>query len=75
MFRYIKNDTTGATLIDYGIYKRGIGSVLYPVKQGFTVLYKGMPSYNHACVKYQRRMIVQRDSEANYYTTNKTRFD
>ena len=75
MFRYIKNDTTGATLIDYGIYKRGIGSVLYPVKQGFTVLYKGLPSYNSACVKYKRSMIVQRASEASYYTTNNTRFD
>jgi hypothetical protein len=75
MFRYIKNDTTGATLIDYGIYKRGMGSILYPVKQGFTVLYKGLPSYNRACVKYQRSMIAQRASEASYYTTNKTRFD
>ena len=75
MFRYIKNDTTGALLIDYAIYKRGMGSVLYPVKQGFTVLYAGMPSYNSACVKYQRSMIVQRANEANYYTTNNTRFE
>ena len=75
MFRYIKNDTTGALLIDYAIYKRGMGSVLYPVKQGFTVLYKGLPSYNSACVKHKRSMIVQRANEAIYYTTNKTRFD
>ena len=75
MFRYIQNDTTGALLIDYAIYKRGMGSVLYPVKQGFTVLYKGLPSYNAASVKHKRSLIAQRANEANYYTANNTRFD
>ena len=75
MFRYIKNDTTGALLIDYAIYKRGMGSVLYPVKQGFTVLCKGLPSYNSASVKHKRSLIAQRATEANYYTTNNTRYD
>ena len=75
MFRYIKNDTTGALLIDYGLYKRGMGSVLYPVKRGFTVLYKGLPSYNSACVKYKRSMIAQKASEARYYQNNTTRFE
>jgi hypothetical protein len=75
MFRYIKNDTTGALLIDYAIYKRGMGYVLYPIKQGFTVIYKGLPGYNSACVKHKRSMIVQRANEAIYYTTNNTRFE
>ena len=75
MFRYIKNGTTGALLIDYAIYKRGMGSVLYPVKEGFTVLYKGLPSYNAASVKHKRSLIAQRANEANYYTANNTRFD
>ena len=75
MFRYIKNNTTGALLIDYALYKRGMGSVLYPVKQGFTVLYKGLPSYNSAGVKHKRSLIAQRANEAHYYTTNNTRFD
>jgi hypothetical protein len=52
-----------------------MGYVLYPVKQGFTVLYKGLPSYNSACVKHKRSMIVQRANEATYYTTNNTRFE
>ena len=75
MFRYIKNNTTGALLIDYGLYHRGIGSVLYPVKQGFTEVYKGLPSYNSACIKHKRSMIVQRASEARYYQNNTTRFE
>ena len=75
MFRYIKNDTTGALLIDYAIYKRGMGSVLYPVKEGFTVLYKGLPCYNAASVKHKRSLIVQRAAEADYYTNNNTRFE
>ena len=75
MFRYIKNDTTGALLIDYAIYQRGMGSVLYPVKEGFTVLYKGLPSYNAASVKHKRSLLAQRANEATYYTTNNTRFD
>ena len=75
MFRYIKNNTTGALLIDYAIYNRGMGSVLYPVKQGFTELYRGLPSYNAASVKHKRSLIAQRANEANYYTTNNTRFD
>ena len=75
MFRYVKNNKTGATLIEYGLYKHGVGSVLYPVKQGFTELYKGLPSYNDAQVKTKIRMTLQRDLEANYYTTNNTRFD
>ncbi len=40
-----------------------------------TVLYKGLPSYNSACVKHKRSMIVQRANEAIYYTTNDTRFN
>ena len=75
MFRYVKNNTTGALLIDYAIYKRGMGYVLYPVKKGFTVLYKGLPGYNAASVKHKRSLIAQRATEANYYTTNNTRFD
>ena len=75
MFRYIKNDTTGALLIDYAIYKRGMGSVLYPVKEGFTVLYKGLPGYNAASVKHKRSMVAQRASEARYYQNSATRFE
>ena len=75
MFRYIKNNTTGALLIDYAIYNRGMGSVLYPVKQGFTELYRGMPSYNAASVKHNRSMIAQKASEARYYQNNTTRFE
>lgn len=75
MFRYIKNNTTGALLIDYAVYNRGMGSVLYPVKQGFTELYKGLPGYNAASVKHKRSMVAQRASEANYYQNNTTRFE
>ena len=75
MFRYVKNNTTGALLIDYAIYNRGMGSVLYPIKQGFTEVYRGMPSYNKASVKHKRSMIVQKASEARYYQTNTTRFE
>ena len=75
MFRYIKNNTTGALLIDYAVYNRGMGSVLYPVKQGFTELYRGLPSYNAANVKHKRSLIVQKDDAARYYQVNTTRFD
>ena len=75
MFRYVKNNTTGALLIDYAIYNRGMGSVLYPVKQGFTEIYKGLPSYNSACVKYKRSLIAQKATEAVYYSKHSTRFD
>ena len=75
MFRYIKNNTTGALLIDYAVYNRGMGSVLYPVKQGFAELYRGLPGYNAASVKHKRSMIAQKASEARYYQNNTTRFE
>ena len=75
MFRYIKNNTTGALLIDYAVYNKGMGSVLYPVKEGFTELYKGLPGYNAANVKHKRSLIAQKTSEANYYQNNTTRFE
>ena len=75
MLRHVNNNTTGALLIDYAVYNRGMGSVLYPVQPGFPELYRGLPSYNAASVKHKRSMIAQKASEARYYQNNTTRFE
>ena len=74
-FRYVRNNETGKTLIDYGLFCSGIGYVLPPIKQGYTMLYKGLPSYNQAVNKQRESLLAQQASEARYYENNTTRFD
>ena len=75
MFRYVRNNTTGYTLLEYGLFYKGMGYVMPPVKKGFTVLYEGLPSYNQAVNKERESLLAQWANEARYYQNNTTRFE
>ena len=75
MLRYVRNNETGYTLLEYGLFYKGMGYVLPPVKQGFTMLYEGLPSYNQAVNKQRESLLAQKASETRYYENNTTRFE
>jgi len=75
MFRYVKNLSTGNNIKEYGGYVRNFGYQLPPIKQGYSELYKGLPSYNKAHLEDRKSLLAYRASETAYYTTNNTRFD
>ena len=75
MFRYVKNLSTGRSIKEYGCYVRNFGYQLPPIKQGYSELYKGLPSYNKAHLEDRKSLLAYRASEAKYYQKNSTRFD